>query len=140
MSTTASGLALSSRSTARRFTVAEALAGCWRRGRSFQEDVFYWQGDTNCSGTYGAGYYFFGGNPRASFYMKVKGAATLEDAIVSNPDIDGSGCVDDADLLAVLFAFGNTGSGLDEDVNCDGTVDDADLLAVLFAFGEGCGG
>jgi hypothetical protein len=109
-------------------------------GPDFQEDVFYWQGDTNCSGTYGAGYYFFGGNPRASFYMKVKGAATLEDAIVSNPDIDGSGCVDDADLLAVLFAFGNTGSGLDEDVNCDGTVDDADLLAVLFAFGEGCGG
>jgi hypothetical protein len=107
-------------------------------GPSHQEDVFYWQGDTNCSGTYGAGYYFFGGNPRASFYMKVKGAATLEDAIVSNPDIDGSGCVDDADLLAVLFAFGNTGSGLDEDVNCDGTVDDADLLEVLFNFGNGC--
>jgi hypothetical protein len=106
-------------------------------GPSHQEDVFYWQGDTNCSGTYGAGYYFFGGNPRASFYMKVKGAATLEDA-VSNPDIDGSGCVDDADLLAVLFAFGNTGSGLDEDVNCDGTVDDADLLEVLFNFGNGC--
>jgi len=107
-------------------------------GPDFQEDVFYWQGDTNCSGTYGANYYFFGGNPRASFYMKVKGAATLEDAIVSNPDIDGSGCVDDADLLAVLFAFGNTGSGLDEDVNCDGTVDDADLLEVLFNFGNGC--
>jgi hypothetical protein len=107
-------------------------------GPSHQEDVFYWQGDTNCSGTYGASYYFFGGNPRASFYMKVKGAATLEDAIVSNPDIDGSGCVDDADLLAVLFAFGNSGSGLDEDVNCDGTVDDADLLEVLFNFGNGC--
>jgi hypothetical protein len=70
--------------------------------------------------------------------MKVKGAATLADAIVSNPDIDGSGCVDDADLLAVLFAFGNSGSGLDEDVNCDGTVDDADLLEVLFNFGNGC--
>ena len=107
-------------------------------GPSHQEDVFYWQGDTNCLGTYGAGYYFFGGNPRASFYMKVKGAATLADAIVSNPDIDGSGCVDDADLLAVLFAFGNSGSGLDEDVNCDGTVDDADLLEVLFNFGNGC--
>ena len=107
-------------------------------GPGFQEDFFYWQGDTNCSGTYGAGYYFFGGNPRASFYMKVKGAATLADAIVSNPDIDGSGCVDDADLLAVLFAFGNSGSGLDEDVNCDGTVDDADLLEVLFNFGAGC--
>jgi hypothetical protein len=107
-------------------------------GPSHQEDVFYWQGDTNCSGTFGANYYYFGGNPRASFYMKVKGAATLADAIVSNPDIDGSGCVDDADLLAVLFAFGNSGSGLAEDVNCDGTVDDADLLEVLFNFGNGC--
>jgi len=107
-------------------------------GPDFQEDVFYWQGDTNCSGTYGASYYFLGGNPRASFYMKVKGAATLADAIVPNPDIDGSGCVDDADLLAVLFAFGSTGSNLAEDVNCDGTVDDADLLEVLFNFGNGC--
>jgi len=107
-------------------------------GPDFQEDFFYWQGDTNCSGTYGAGYYFFGGTPRASFYIKVTGAATLADAIVSNPDIDGSGCVDDADLLAVLFAFGNSGSGLDEDANCDGTVDDADLLEVLFNFGNGC--
>jgi hypothetical protein len=108
-------------------------------GPGFQEDVFYWQGNTNCPpGNSPAGYYFFGGTPRASFYLRVLGAATLADAIVSNPDIDGSGCVDDADLLAVLFAFGSTGSGLDEDVNCDGTVDDADLLAVLFAFGEGC--
>jgi hypothetical protein len=47
------------------------------------------------------------------FIIKVTGAATLADAIVPNPDIDGSGCVDDADLLAVLFAFGNSGSGLD---------------------------
>jgi hypothetical protein len=56
----------------------------------------------------------------------------------SGGDVDGDGCVDDADLLAVLFAFGNSGSGLDEDVNCDGTVDDADLLEVLFNFGNGC--
>ncbi len=53
-------------------------------------------------------------------------------------DVDQNGCVDDADLLAVLFAFGQTGSGLPEDVNCDGTVDDADLLTVLFNFGSGC--
>jgi hypothetical protein len=44
--------------------------------------------------------------------------------------------VDDADLLAVLFAFGGTGGA--EDVNCDGSVDDADLLTVLFNFGSGC--
>jgi len=40
-------------------------------------------------------------------------------------------------LLNVLFAFGQTGSS-PADVNCDGIVDDADLLSVLFAFGQGC--
>ncbi|GIV12508.1 MAG: hypothetical protein KatS3mg021_0790 [Fimbriimonadales bacterium] len=55
-----------------------------------------------------------------------------------SPDINRDGCVDDADLLAVLFAFGQTGSALPEDTNCDGVVDDADLLEVLFAFGQGC--
>ena len=53
-------------------------------------------------------------------------------------DVTMDGCVDDADLLAVLFAFGSTDSFLAEDTNGDGTVDDADLLTVLFAFGEGC--
>lgn len=53
-------------------------------------------------------------------------------------DVDGNGCADDADLLAVLFAFGQIGSGLPEDVNRDGVVDDADLLTVLFNFGRGC--
>jgi uncharacterized membrane protein len=56
-----------------------------------------------------------------------------------NGDVDRNGCVDDADLLAVLFAFGQTGGNLGRvDVNCDGRVDDADLLIVLFAFGSGC--
>ncbi|MCS7190571.1 MAG: hypothetical protein NZ843_03095, partial [Fimbriimonadales bacterium] len=54
-----------------------------------------------------------------------------------NPDTNRDGCVDDADLLNVLFAFGQTGSN-PADVNCDGVVDDADLLSVLFAFGRGC--
>jgi probable HAF family extracellular repeat protein len=50
-----------------------------------------------------------------------------------NGDVNRNGCVDDADLLAVLFAFGQTGSNLGRvDVNCDGVVDDADLLQVLF--------
>ncbi|BCW94926.1 MAG: hypothetical protein WHS44_07895 [Fimbriimonadales bacterium] len=44
--------------------------------------------------------------------------------------------MDDADLLAVLFAFGNSGGA--EDLNNDGIVDDADLLTVLFSFGDGC--
>ena len=43
--------------------------------------------------------------------------------------------VDDADLLAVLFAFGSNSAA--EDTNNDGIVDDADLLTVLFNFGAG---
>jgi probable HAF family extracellular repeat protein len=53
-------------------------------------------------------------------------------------DVNGDGCVDDSDLLQVLFAFGNTGANLPEDLNGDSTVDDADLLEVLFNFGSGC--
>jgi uncharacterized delta-60 repeat protein len=53
-------------------------------------------------------------------------------------DVNGDGCVDDGDLLAVLSAFGQRGSGLAEDLNNDGVVDDADLLEVLFNFGSGC--
>jgi hypothetical protein len=59
--------------------------------------------------------------------------------IAHNGDVDDSGCVDDADLLWVLFAFGSTGDDLGRvDVNCDRVVDDADLLQVLFNFGSGC--
>jgi hypothetical protein len=58
---------------------------------------------------------------------------------LGGPDVNRDGCVDDADLLAVLFAFGQTGGGLAEDVTCDGVADDADLLGVLFNFGNGCG-
>jgi hypothetical protein len=50
-------------------------------------------------------------------------------------DVNGDGCVDDADLLLVLFNFGGSGEG---DLNHDGVVDDADLLEVLFNFGNGC--
>jgi len=55
-----------------------------------------------------------------------------------NGDLDGNGCVDDADLLQVLFAFGQQGADLVADLNGDAIVDDADLLQVLFAFGAGC--
>jgi hypothetical protein len=51
-------------------------------------------------------------------------------------DVNGDGCVDDADLLIVLFNFGNQGG--QGDANNDGIVDDADLLIVLFNFGAGC--
>jgi len=47
-----------------------------------------------------------------------------------NGDVDNNGCVDDADPLAVLFAFGDLGSNLGRvDVNCDQVVDDAELVA-----------
>jgi len=56
-----------------------------------------------------------------------------------NGDVDQNGCVNDADLLAVLFAFGASGDALGRvDVNCDQTVNDSDLLIVLFNFGTGC--
>jgi serralysin len=51
-------------------------------------------------------------------------------------DIDGNGCVDDADLLTILFNFGGTDPRYD--LNGDGVIDDADLLTVLFNFGSGC--
>jgi hypothetical protein len=51
-------------------------------------------------------------------------------------DTNGDGCIDDADLLMVLFAFGSGDE--DADINCSGIVDDADLLIVLFGFGSGC--
>jgi probable HAF family extracellular repeat protein len=52
-------------------------------------------------------------------------------------DVNRNGCVDDADLLAVLFVFGGQGYR-NEDLNWDGIIDDADLLQVLFNFGSGC--
>ena len=56
-----------------------------------------------------------------------------------NGDVDQNDCIDDADLQAVLFVFGSTGSNLGRvDVNCDRVVDAADLLQVLFNFGSGC--
>ncbi len=55
-------------------------------------------------------------------------------------DTNGDGCINDADLLNVLSAFGTPGTGYTrhEDINKDGIVDDADLLTVLFNFGSGC--
>jgi len=53
-------------------------------------------------------------------------------------DVNRDGCVDDADLLFVLFTFGQTGNDLPADVDGNGVVDDSDLLSVLFSFGCGC--
>jgi hypothetical protein len=53
-------------------------------------------------------------------------------------DVACDGCIDDAELLEVLFEFGNTGDCLRADLNRDGIVDDADLQLVRFNFGQGC--
>jgi len=66
------------------------------------------------------------------------GAEGLGDVILDRfgiqGDVDGDDCVDDADLLMVLFRFGRRYGP--EDVNVDGIVDEQDLLMVLSRFGE----
>ena len=64
-------------------------------------------------------------------------AFLLDTGFPPRGDVDRNGCVDDADLLAVLLAFGGRGYR-NEDLNWDGRVDDVDLLEVLFNFGSGC--
>ncbi len=54
-----------------------------------------------------------------------------------NGDVNGDGCVDDADFLLVLWRLGDN-CVCREDVNCDGIVDDADILIVLLNLGQGC--
>ncbi len=61
---------------------------------------------------------------------------TVQTTALPAGDVDGNGCVDDADLLAILFGFGSNDPALDLDGN--GVVDDADLLTLLFNFGAGC--
>jgi hypothetical protein len=84
------------------------------------------------AGSYGTAYVDITANAVAQFKRG-------PDCEAHNGDVDNNGCVDDADLLAVLFAYGCTVGDLGRaDVNCDGVVDDADLLIVLFNFGSGC--
>jgi len=67
------------------------------------------------------------------------GDASHSEAIVwvIAPDTNGDGCMDDADLLAILLNFGLVGCS-PYDLNGDGAVDDGDLLIALFNFGNGC--
>jgi hypothetical protein len=56
--------------------------------------------------------------------------------VLTNGDVNGDNGVDDADLLSVLFAMGQScPADCPEDLNGDGVVDDADLLTVLFNMG-----
>ncbi len=67
--------------------------------------------------------------------MRYPGVSGLTLALVPG-DINGDNVIDDADLLEVLFNFGQTGTNLPADLNGDSVVDDADLLLVLFNFGQ----
>jgi hypothetical protein len=58
----------------------------------------------------------------------------IPDITILLADLDGDGCITDADLLAVLMNFG--AEFAPGDVNLDGVVDDADLLIVLSLLGE----
>jgi hypothetical protein len=83
----------------------------------------------------------FGSGP---YTINLQGAYFVSEAgCEGGPQCEGDdnndGCVDDADLLNVLFNFGSFGIGIPGDVNDDFIVDDVDLLIVLFNFGCGCG-
>ncbi len=64
---------------------------------------------------------------------RLLGATTLDFSLTLG-DVNGDNVIDDADLLEVLFNFGNS-TNAPADLNGDGVVDDADLLIVLFNFG-----
>jgi len=76
-------------------------------------------------------------NPLSHFGVRVHYAMNT-DMLPLQGDVDGNGCVDDGDLIAVLFVFGSTRLFAPEDLNLDGIVNDADLLLVLLSFGNGC--
>ncbi len=76
----------------------------------------------------------------ARLYITFNPQPFLPEVIQS--DVNGDGCIDDADLLAVLSCLGSTIVDTDNDVilktecapsdvNLDGVVDDADLLIVM---------
>ncbi len=105
-----------------------------------QDEHFTYPGGISPSGRYIVGqgtHRWRDGNLRLTgYFIDLQGTPPCDP---HNGDVDENRCVDDADLLAVLFAFGQSGQGLGRvDVNCDGVVDDADLLTVLFNFGSGC--
>ena len=71
----------------------------------------------------------YGGNPAGPVW-------TTDTPFRRPGDVDGNGCVNDEDLLLVVFNFGSSDSATDLDSS--GTVDDTDLLIVLFNFSSGC--
>lgn len=103
-----------------------------------------WLNDTQSTaatfvGDYGRRYAFYvSAMDNAGNLEPAPGAPEALTLVVPPGDVDLNGCVDDADLLAILFAYGAQGSGLPEDVNGDGTVNNEDLTIVLSNLGRGC--
>jgi probable HAF family extracellular repeat protein len=89
-----------------------------------------WASAISPDGRYIVGWGYNAATQRGEAYL-------LDTGFPRRGDVDRNGCVDDADLLAVLSAFGERGYR-NEDLNWDGVIDDADLLIVLFNFGSGC--
>ncbi len=86
-----------------------------------------WTGSTAAGGAYSI-------TLQGAYFVSPQGCDTGPSC---EGDANNDGVVDDADLLIVLFNFGQSGFNIPGDVNNDGTVDDADLLIVLFNFGCG---
>jgi hypothetical protein len=63
----------------------------------------------------------------------IAGGSCADGVCACPADLDGSGTVDTADLLALLAAWGDDGPA---DLNCDDTVDTADLLDLLAGWGD----
>ena len=63
------------------------------------------------------------------------GTNAILDRFGVHGDVTGDDCVDDADLLRVLFAFGREG-WRPEDLNVDRVVDEQDVVMLLSRFGE----
>lgn len=78
---------------------------------------------------------------RYFLYGRVDSAIVLARIPPATPirgDVNADGCVNDADLSAVLLAFGREGCAQAEDLTRNGVVEDSDLAEVLLHFGEGC--
>ncbi|MDW8051730.1 MAG: dockerin type I domain-containing protein [Armatimonadota bacterium] len=65
---------------------------------------------------------------------RLLGTTNLDFSLILG-DVNGDNVINNADLLAVLFEFGQSTSS-PTDLNGDGTVNNADLLIVLFSFGQ----
>ncbi len=71
--------------------------------------------------------------------MTVDSTGTAFGVVTKNPDLDGQGTVNIADLATAALSFGSTQSSLnwnpDADLNGDGTVNIMDMAAIAFDFG-----